>query len=281
MTYTVPKFAFTHDFCFTDRWYVVFQSAVEMDMGPFMAGLKCPGECMEFQDGEPATVHLIPRPGKHPPGTKPRVIDMESCFVFHHANAYEDEAGDIIADSVRLPRLADFSMDGDFLDVNFDTYPVNQLYRHRISLAGPGKVESARVSDRVVEFPAVNPTVFGRKHRYVFVGAAQHPTRNQPLQGVLKCDLETGAEETFFLNPGTFMGESEVIPKRDAASEDDVWLVAMCYNGEALGGRGQGQVLILDGADLASGPVATLRTRPEHHVPYGLHGNWADAYHGP
>ncbi len=209
---------------------------------------------------------------------------MESCFVFHHANAYDD-GEDVVADSIRLPYLPEFSTqsgpDGDFLSVDFASQPRNTLFRARIRTEGAGEVESAQVVEKISEFPAVNPSVFGRQHRYVYQAIVPQYERNAPLQGLQKVDIRDAArsEEWF---PGTrcFCGEPEVVPKRGGEAEDDVWVLCLFFDGASR----STQLAILDGACFGQGPVAVLRCPAgfDQHAPYGLHGNFYPAeYFGP
>jgi all-trans-8'-apo-beta-carotenal 15,15'-oxygenase len=64
------------------------------------------------------------------------------------------------------------------------------------------------------------------------------------------------------------MGEPLFIPRPQAQAEDDGWIVGMLYSGE----RRCSDVVILDGQDIAAGPLARLKL--PHHVPYGLHGSF-------
>ena len=88
---------FFPDFAFTQNYYVLFQSPVTLNQLPFVLGQKCAGECLSFDKSRPTRVHLIPRPGSP---AKAAVLEMESCFVFHHANSYEDDEGRVIVDCV-------------------------------------------------------------------------------------------------------------------------------------------------------------------------------------
>ena len=280
--HAVDGFAFIHDFCFTERYYVLFQCPVDIDMAPFIAGTKCPGECLRFEWGRPTKVHLVPRPGA-PTGLQAKTVDMEPCFVFHHANAYDD-GDDVVADSIRLPYLPDFRTqagpDGDFLSVDFAQQPRNSLYRTRISIGGAGRVESAQVVEKISEFPAVNPKVFGREHRFVYQAVVPQNECNAPLQGLQKVDVRRPSlSQEWFPGARCFCGEPEVVPKRSGEAEDDVWVLCFFYNAEA----GATQLAILDGADFGQGPVAVLQcpANCDQHTPYGLHGNFYAEYFGP
>ena len=217
------------------------QNPVILDSVPFILGVKTAGQCLSFDKTKPTLVHLIPRPGGPAARAgKPRVTcSLPACFVFHHANAYEDPStGRVVVDSAVLPELVDFEMvsggvGGDFRDVDFDAVPVNTLWRHTLDPA-TGKAEGVELSRRVIEFPRINPRVQGQKHRYVYMAAARHPTRNQPLQGYLKYDAETGATDLWDMGPRVFGGEPEFVPKPVATGasgdSDEGWLVGLVFD---------------------------------------------------
>ena len=155
----------------------------------------------------------------------------------------------------------------------------------------------------------------GRKARYIYGGAALHPTESLPLQCVARYDMETGALQLWSKGPQYFMGEPQFIPRkqtqdpyvkpvhaavggngsesprpdsaeRDNTSstessprmqmkEDDGWVLSVGFDAELQ----QSELVLLDASDIEAGPIATL---PLHTpVGYGLHGTWVPAYYGP
>ena len=220
---------------------VTSQNPVTLDSLPFILGQKAAGQCLAFDRTKPTKVHLIPRPGgpAAAAGKPPVTCELPACFVFHHANAYEDPAtGRVVVDSAVLPELVDFAMvsggeGGDFRDVDFEQVPINTLWRHTLD-AATGAAGGVELSRRVIEFPRINPGRQGVKHRYVYMAAARHPTRNQPLQGFLKFDTETGTSDMWDMGPRVYGGEPEFIPKptRGPSDEDsdDGWLVGLVFD---------------------------------------------------
>eukprot|EP00898_Chlorokybus_atmophyticus_P000238 jgi/Chlat1/1214/Chrsp115S00745 len=272
----IPGFAFAHDFCFTENYYLLYQAPVRYDPLPFVFGLKGPAECLKFLPNRPCKVHLIPRPDGKYKDKAPMVIDAGSCFVFHHANAFEQEDGTIIVDSIVLPTLNDFGMiaSSDYLDIDWATVPENRLWRHRIDV-NKKEVTARQMSKRIVEFPTINGAAFGKKHRYIYCGASRHPTRNQPFGTWVKFDVDTGATSEFSLGRSHFFQEPEFVSRANPTSEDDGWLMGLVYDSI----EDRTDLVILDAKDMEAGPVATCHLK--HHVPYGLHGNYVGEYYGP
>ena len=273
-------YGFCHDFCFTETHAIFFQSPVDLDLVPFIAGQKCPGQCLHFDASRPTLAFVVPR---HDAAAPVRVHQLPPAFVFHHANAAAaaDGSGDIVVDSVHLEGLAlGISPDADFRDVDFEGVYPYRLFRTRLPTTPGGKASTARVSPRIVEFPHVAPSRFGRPARYVYCAAVTHPTRVQPLQSWLKLDMDDavglarGDVATSVWHPGRhcFVGEPQFVAAAAPRSEDDGYLMGWIFDGQ----RKVAAFAILDARTMAQ--VAMLRLR--HALPYGLHGTWVPGLTG-
>jgi len=60
------------------------------------------------------------------------------------------------------------------------------------------------------------------------------------------------------------------VARRGARDESDVWLLTLVLDAQAR----STELRVLDGADIAAPPVATVRL--PHAVPFGFHGNWVE-----
>ena len=83
----------------------------------------------------------------------------------------------------------------------------------------------------------------------------------------IRLDTETRATDCFWHQPGEYCGELVPVPKPVAATDADVWLLAL-----VLGVDNRTELRIFDGANPAALPVARLRL--PHVVPFDFHGNW-------
>lgn len=106
--FKLTGFAFLHDFALTASYYVVFQNPVTVDNAPYLLGAAPAASCVRWVPGTPTLVHLIPRPGAAP-GTVGRTFAAPPFFVFHHANAYEEETAGggrkVVVDSIHYVSL--------------------------------------------------------------------------------------------------------------------------------------------------------------------------------
>lgn len=213
----------------------------------------------------PARIGVMPREG----GNKDiRWFDIEPCYVYHPLNAYSemrDGAEVLLLDVVRYSRMFDRDRRGPG-----DTPPT--LDRWTINLA-TGAVTTECRDDRPQEFPRINESRLGGRHRFGYTvgfgyladGASQTSTT------LYKHDYATGSSQTAALDPDLLIGEMSFVANPAAGSEgyseDNGILIGYGYHR----GRDEGQLLLLDAETLESMATVHLPQR----VPMGFHGNWA------
>jgi carotenoid cleavage dioxygenase len=180
-------------------------------------------------------------------------------------NAYEDEAGNVILDICRYERMFEKDTYGPFGDslATLDRWTVNPTTR---------KVTEERIDDRGQEFPRCHPGLNSKPYRYGYAVAVEPGA----FPRILKHDMTTGTTQEFDLGPGRHSGEPFFIPRENAQSEDDGYLMSYVYDQ----GRNNSELLILDARDPAAKPLAQVLLPAR--VPYGFHGSWiADGWDGP
>jgi all-trans-8'-apo-beta-carotenal 15,15'-oxygenase len=259
---SIPGFAFIHDFAITPNYYLFFQNPVSFNPIPFALGLRGAGECVKFNPDQPTRIVVIPRDAKEPV----KLLETQSGFVFHHANAFEQD-GEICIDSICYDSFPEVEAGSDFREVDFDLLAPGQLWRFTLNL-NEQTVARRLLEQRCCEFPYVHPNHAGRPYRYLFMGAAHKPTGNAPLQAILRLDVTTGEHQLWSAAPHGYVSEPTFVPRPNATEEDDGWVLTLVYDAN----RHRSDVVILDGRDLNQGPVARLHLK--HHIPYGLHGSW-------
>lgn len=278
--HSTPGFAFIHDFAITPNYGIFFQNPVVFNPLPYTLGLKGAGECIRFQPNQPTRIVVVPRPGndRSPSVGAAQFLETQSGFVFHHANAFEQD-GFVYIDSVCYEDLPALEAGADYRETDFSTLAPGQLWRFQLDLK-TGNVERQRLESRCCEFPFVHPGRVGRPYRYVFIGAAHEATSNAPLQAILKADLVSGDRQLWSAAPWGYVSEPVFVPRSANAychglpnadfegDEDDGWLLVLVFDGT----RQRSDVVILDACHVQQGPVARLHLK--HHVPYGLHGSF-------
>lgn len=259
----VPGFAFIHDFAITPNYCIFFQNPVSFNPVPFVLGMRGAGECIKFQPHQPTRIVIISRNPKH---KGVQIIETQSGFVFHHANAFE--VGDeVVIDSICYESLPEVEPESDFQEVDFDALKPGQLWRFRLNLQ-QNTVQRELLESQCCEFPTIHPQKVGRPYRYLYMGAAHAPSGNAPLQAFLKVDLESGKRQLWSAAPHGFASEPVFVPRPNSEIEDDGWVLALVYDST----HHRSDVVILDAKDFTIGPIARLHLK--HHIPYGLHGNF-------
>ncbi len=215
----------------------------------------------------PARIGVMPREGGN---SDVRWFDIEPCYVFHPLNAYtedRDGAEVLVLDVVRYSRMFDRDLRGPG-----DTRP--SLERWTVNLA-TGAVTTECHDDRSQEFPRINETLLGGKHRFGYTlgfdGGYLNQDASEMTTSLYKHDYATGSSEVAPLDPDLLIGEMSFVPNPTSGSadsaEDDGILMGYGHHR----GRDEGQLLLLDAQTLES--IATVHL--PQRVPMGFHGNWA------
>lgn len=272
---SLPGFAFIHDFAVTPNYCIFFQNPVQFNPLPFLLGLRGPGECIQFQPHQPTRIWIVPRDGQG----EMLCLNTDACFVFHQVNAWE-QSGQIGLDSICYDRFPSLDPQQDYRQVDFAALPPGQLWRFELDLASK-TVQRHCLKTRCCEFPTLHPAKVGQDYRYLYLAIAAAAEGNAPLQGLMKIDLQTGAEQIWSAAPQGFMGEPVFVPKPTGEKsfpehwEEDGWILALVYDAH----HHRSDLVILEAAHLQAGPIARLHLK--HHIPYGLHGSFVDQVFSP
>ena len=187
-----------------------------------------------------------------------RWFDIEPCYVFHVANAFETTSASgtsIVLQAVRYPELwrgsGGFDADG-------------VLWSWTIDLQS-GTVSERQVDDRAVEFPRIDDRLATLPARYaVAVGTNK----------LVRYDLTTGSavEHAFgtAASPGG-PGEAVFVPASGSPDESSGWYIGYVYDPV----RDGSDLVIIDASDFEAKPVGRIKL--PQRVPYGFHGNWISA----
>jgi carotenoid cleavage oxygenase len=242
-----------HDFAITERHVVFLDMPVVYDFAlighrPFPA---------RWKPENGARVGVMPRDASR----AVEWLDVELGYVFHTLNAYDD--GDrVVLDLVRHPKMFDR-----------DVYGVadgrGTLQRWTID-PGARRVREEQVSERVQEFPRVDPRRLGRHHRYGYTTLTSDTGRGQRLGfgSLVKHDLRTGHAEVARLGAAAAASEAIFVPASEQAGEDEGWVLAVVYDAR----RDGSDLVVLDATNFTGRPVA--RVRLPQRVPFGFHGIW-------
>jgi len=280
-----------HDFSLTDKYVVIYDLPVTFDaaqalpasmprwlslparlvMQSLIGRVRVPGPINAMMNREPkhsdrmpyawnpnypARVGVMPREGAN---KDVRWFDIEPCYVYHPLNAYSEMrrgAEVLVLDVVRYSRMFDRRGPGEAPPI---------LERWTVNLA-TGAVTTECRDDRPQEFPRINETLLGGRHRFGYTVGASF---SGGAPGLYKHDYASGSSVAAALDPALLLGEMSFVPNPGDRAEDDGVLMGYGYHRD----RDEGQLVLLDAQTLES--VATVHL--PQRVPMGFHGNWAPA----
>ena len=247
-----------HDCALTARFAVVLDLPVTFSMRAVLGGHLFP---FRWNRAHRARVGLLLR---HGDATGMVWCDVEPCFVFHVANAFDGEDGRVILDVIAYPAM--FVSGGSGLDApgRFERWTVDPT-THR--------VDRRLIDHTPQEFPRIDERRFGQSYRYAYAVSVP-PDGDPQLTGatrLYKHDLRTGSRRVHDFGDDRLPGEFVFVPATADAGEDEGWLVGFVIDtaDEAT------DFVILDARSFEAAPVATVRL--PHRIPPGFHGNWFSA----
>jgi carotenoid cleavage dioxygenase len=252
-----------HDMAITENYLVLNDFPLFWEPDDIARGLYRPRWHAEL----PSRFAVIPRRGG-----PPRWFEAAPTYVLHWINAYED--GDtIILDGYfqgdPLPRPDPAGGPYAFLRTLTDMHALQtRPHRWRLDLA-TGRCTEERLFDDISEFPTIHYARPGRRHRYVW------SVTGKPgwflFDGLLRLDLETGAEQRYRYPDGVYPSEAPMAPRPNSTAEDDGWIVTFVTDTV----RDRSECHIFDAARIADGPIA--RVALPARISAGTHATWAPA----
>jgi beta,beta-carotene 9',10'-dioxygenase len=255
---SIDKPSYMHSFAMTERYLVLTEFPLVVDPlrmllsgEPFIKNYRwTPERGLRFHVFEKDT------------GRRVATAEADPVFAFHHVNAFEDGEtlvidfvaypdADII-DQLYLPRLrAGIGVDSTW-----------RLTRYVVPLDGSAKVTSRVINDTMIELPRIDyDRVAGRPYRFVW-GAGRRST-DAFLDCIVKIDVETGQEQTWW-REHCFPGEPVFVPAPERKREGEGVLLSVVL--DAM--RRRSFLMVLDAQSLKE----IARAECPHMIPFGLHG---------
>ncbi|MDF0530968.1 carotenoid oxygenase family protein [Tsukamurella sp. 8F] len=228
----VPGLTMMHDFALTRRHVLFLDLPVVFDLALAQSGTMPYRWNREYG----ARIGVMRRDD---PSAGVRWIEIEPCYVFHVANAFED-GGTIVLQAVRYPEMwvassSDFDPDGTMHEWRID--PV------------AGTVSERALDDRAVEFPRIDDRRAGLTHEAAWAVGSHHLAR----YGTDPTVREFGPDRP---------GEFAYAPSADGRG----YLLGYVYRADL----DASDLVVLDAVDLATIAEVHLGVR----VPAGFHGDW-------
>lgn len=232
-----------HDMALTSRYAVLFLCPLAFDIAAAMTG----GSVLNWRPDDGTRIALIPRDG-----SAVVWIDTDPFWVWHFANAFDDDAGNVVVDYV------EWSYPGGFADE--PAPPTAALMRATID-PGTRSVTRDVKAAHDIEFPRIDDRQSTHEHRWIST-VGKTVDGPGPMNALRFFDMATGSAHLVSA-PDTLYGEPIYLP----GAQNDYW---GAFTNDRTGGTSSFVILAAD--DLDAGPVAQIAM--PHRVPAGLHGAW-------
>jgi carotenoid cleavage dioxygenase len=233
----LPRGVMMHDFLTTRNHSLFFDlpAVIAMDGGDM------------WQPQHGARIGVIPRHGTN---VDVRWFDIDPCYVFHFLNAWE--VGDVItAYGCRMPSI-DLDFEGREDDLaDLMTMQGVGLAKWTIDLAA-GTCTEELVNDLRSDFPRLHDDLLGLPQRWGYASATLDGPMTIGFNGLVRYDLDTGADLTYAFGEGTVIGEAVFAADPSGSSEQDGWL--MVYATDKA--EGTTDFCVVDARDMSIAPVA-------------------------
>jgi carotenoid cleavage dioxygenase-like enzyme len=248
-----------HDCMITKSYVIILDLPVTFSMKRLIGGFGFP---YEWNPKHKARVGLLPKQG----GNEDVIwCNVDPCYVFHPANAYETADGRVIFDAaVHETMFAESTQGPDSHRTPFERWTIDPRTR---------SVSRAVIDPDNQEFPRPNEAYLGKPYRYVYTLAL--PSDRDPAfassSRLFKHDLEKRTRQVHDFGPGRVPGEFVFVARQNATAEDDGWLMGYVVNADAE----TSDLVILDAQRFSEAPQASVHI--PHRIPPGFHGNWVPA----
>ena len=254
-----------HDMAFTEHYAIFNDLPLFWDPHLLTQGIHLP----RFFPDVPSRFAIAPRRGSC---ADIRWFEADPTYVLHWINAYED-GDEVVLDGFFQHHPSPHKHEGaSRMTTAYRYLDLHQLetraHRWRFDLS-TGQTKEEVLSDRIMEFGMINAAHGGLPYRYSYnmTGAPGWFL----FDGLVKHDLQTGAEQRWAFGAGVFGSETPFAPRPGAASEDDGYLVTFTTDV----GQDRSECQVFDAADITAGPIAKVRL-PER-ISSGTHSCWTSA----
>jgi carotenoid cleavage dioxygenase len=259
----MPHNALMHTFFLTENWVVFPVIPIDTDLTRFMQG----GPMTAWVNDRPTKFAIMPRYGS---ASDVRWFDYEPRHMFHELNVWEQD-GKIIADVAAANGTALFPDETGQRRTHGDTQQSLRRWTIDPSANNNGTwIKEETLNDRDIQFPRPDDRFMTRATRHAFanINLNSRDGRAEGMDGVLRYDAVSGAEDVYHFGKGTSCGELIFAPRLGAAQEGNGYAMTLVHRA----GSPTSELAIFSALDLAAGPLAMVQI--PFRVPAGFHCNF-------
>jgi all-trans-8'-apo-beta-carotenal 15,15'-oxygenase len=257
----VPQLAMVHDFAISARHLIFLVPPYDLLPNPELSF----AERHRWAGARPMRAVVVSKDTLQ----LRQVFELDPHMVFHFGNAFDDG---------QTTRLDAVLHDGDVIAslgalMRGERQPNSPERSHAAQITldyATGKASQARLFG-ASEFPRVMPQMVGRRHRKLVLLSSARGKRELILDTVNLVDTDSGKADSFRFGAGWQAEEHVLVPRRNARSETDGWLLGVAQDTR----RGESVMTVFDAAHVGDGPLATARL--PYRTPHCFHGNFLPA----
>ncbi|CAH8358034.1 unnamed protein product [Eruca vesicaria subsp. sativa] len=264
---TISKPIMMHDFAITENYSIFMDLPMHFRPKEMVKEKKM---IYSFDPTKKARFGVLPRYAKDE--LMIRWFELPNCFIFHNANAWEEE-DEVVLITYRLENPNLDTVSGNVEEI-LESYS-NELYEMRFNMK-TGSASQKKLCSSSNHFPRINECYTGKKNRYVY-GYGTFVDSIRKVKGITKFDLHAEAETgkimlqeertikgIYKLGQGIYGSDAIYVP-RESAEEDDGYLIFFVHDENT----GKSCVHVIDARTMSAEPVAVVEL--PHRVPYGFH----------
>ncbi|MBF2048412.1 MAG: carotenoid oxygenase family protein [Elainella sp. C42_A2020_010] len=254
----LPQPALLHDMALSDNYAIFCHCPLVFD---FQQAMRT-GIPLVWQPEQGARIGLIHR---HDLDRKPIWIETEAFWVWHFMNAFEQN-GTLVVDCAYYPQM--------ILENTLSAILSNRSRFQRLTINLDDRtITQQALDDRNVDFPSLDRQQTGKPYRFGYMPhmdlelIAQKAIPNY-FPELIQYDLVNQTSQVHRLQPGCYCGEATVVPKSNATSATDHYVLTWVFNEITQ----TSDLLILDAVNFTAAPLAQIHLPVR--VPMGTHGSW-------
>ncbi|CAL0333573.1 unnamed protein product [Lupinus luteus] len=265
---TVPESIMMHDFAITENYAIFMDLPMYFRPKDMVTKNKL---VYSFDSTKKARFGILPRYAKDEKHI--RWFELPTCFIFHNANAWEEE-DEVVLIACRIEK-PDLDLVSGSLKEKLESF-ANELYEMRFNMK-TGEASQKKLSAPALDFPRVNENYTGRKQRYVYgttldniakvTGIIKFDLHAKPDSGKTKLEVGGNVQGLYDLGPGRFGSEAVYVPRVPGTNseEDDGYLIFFVHDENSR----KSFVHVVDARTMSANPIAVVEL--PHRVPYGFH----------
>lgn len=254
--------AFCHDFAVSEHYAIFFISPlmIKNTLG-FLTGFKSIGESVQYDPSYQTEVWLISLDDF----SVKLKTEIDPFIVIHYGNAYEQE-GRVNLD---LFQYDNWNVNSFLMDVfNNNIEQGGDLYRYSINPEDSDDIGITKYHSNLGgDFPTWNWHRTAQSYNYLYANVILQNGTPYYFNGIEKIDLENDVCQVHDCGSGRFTSEALFVPRKEANSEDDGYLISTVYDYKS----DCNEILIIDAKDFGS---TLCRAKLKHFLPFRFHGSY-------